>query len=427
MARRPVQRIVIPYKPRKQQLELHKSDKRFSLNICHRRFGKTVFEINKLLKAALTCQLKNPRYAYIAPYFRQAKTIAWDYLKFFCLPIPGVKFNESELRADLPNGARIQLFGADNPDSLRGIYLDGCVLDEYAQIRPSLLPEIIRPALSDRKGWLDVTGTPKGRNHFWDLLNAVEHDEKWSVNVFKASETGIVDSEELEEARKIMSADQFEQEFECSFTAAIQGSYFHKEMKDARADDRILKNIPIENGIPVNTFWDLGMNDTTVIWFHQQVGLEHRFVDFYEANGEALSHYAKLLKEKDYLYGDHYLPHDVVVKELQSGRSRLEVLQEMGVKPIEVVPRVTSKGEAIEAARASLPKCWFSESKCDVGIRALENYRKEWDDKRQVFRDRPLHDWASNPADAFMQFAQGFQSKSTQIKLEMPQVGWLGA
>lgn len=411
MARR-TETVVIPYCPRSQQLVMHSALTRFALNVCHRRFGKTVYEINKAIRAALTCDKRAPRYAYIAPFFRQAKTIAWDYLKFYTAVIPGIRVNESELRVDLPNGARIQLYGADNPDSLRGIYLDGCVLDEYAQIRPSLLAEVIRPALSDRLGWLDVTGTPKGRNHFWDLLESVKDNPEWSVNIFRASDTGIISESELKAARELMTKDQYEQEYECSFTAAVEGAYFSNEMAEAKP--RILR-IPIEPSVPVNTFWDLGRNDTTVIWFHQRVGLENRFIDYYENNGESLHHYAQVLRNKGYLYGDHYLPHDVVVTELTTNKSRAETLKESGVNPLVVVPRTSDKLEAIEMARRSIASCWFDSERCADGIRALENYRKEYDEKRQVFRDRPLHDWASNPADAFMQFAQGYQP-STQFK-----------
>lgn len=291
------------------------------------------------------------------------------------------------------------------------------MLDEYAQIRPSMMPEIIRPALSDRLGWLDVTGTPCGRNHFWELIEAVKDSPDWTINIFRASDTGIIPESELAAAKQIMSVDQYEQEYECSFTAAIQGAYFSDQMKAANEAGRIL-NIPIEPSIPVNTFWDLGRNDTTVIWFHQRVGLENRFVDYYENNGESLHHYAKLLRDKGYLYGEHYLPHDVQVTELTTNKSRRETLEQSGVKPLVVVPRVETKGEAIEMARRAIPSCWFDKERCKEGIRALENYRKEWDDKRQVFRDRPLHDWASNPADAFMQFAQGYEVKKAFKPIE---------
>ena len=396
---------VVLFKPRELQDKLYNTHKRWNLTICHRRFGKTVYEINKTIRKAVGNTLKNPRYAYIAPFRNQAKLIAWDYLKEFSKPIPGVTFNESELRADYPNGARIQLFGADKPDGIRGVYMDGVVLDEYAQIKPSLFGEVIRPLLSDRKGWCDFTGTPKGRNHFWELFEQVKDDPDWSVNIFKASETGIIDPAELDSAQRLMSKDQYEQEFECSWTAAIQGAYYADIIAKMREDGQITR-VPYEPSTEVNTFWDLGRNDTTAIWFHQQIGREHRFIDFYENNGEGLAHYAKVLKERDYLYGRHYLPHDVEVTELTTNTSRKDALENMGVKPVEVIKRVGDINHGIELTRQKLPTCWIDKDKCHEGLRALENYQKEWDDKRQVFRSYPLHNWASNPADAFRQFAQ---------------------
>lgn len=400
--------IVIPYEPRSQQMELHESQRRWMLTICHRRFGKTVYAVNKLIKANFTCPLINPRHAYIAPFLKQAKQIAWDYLKLYSRPIPGIQINEAELRIDYPNGGRIRLYGADNPDSLRGIYLDGVEFDEYAQIQPKLFSEVIRPALSDRKGWAEFMGTPKGRNHFYDLHEAIKNNSNWDVNIFKASETLLVDKSELESARDIMTEDEYNQEYECSFTAAVQGSYFAKELNKIREKGQII-NIPIEN-LEVNTFWDLGRNDTTAIWFHQKVGKENRFIDFYEANGEGLEFYARVLKEKGYLYGTHYLPHDVNVTDLSRGdnKSRKQILESLGVKPISVVPRVSDINKGIEQTRQSFPTCWFDEERCKDGLKALEGYRKSYDEKNQVFRNSPMHDWCSNPADAFRQFAQGY-------------------
>lgn len=354
--------------------------------------------------------LEQPRYAYIAPFRNQAKLIAWDYLKKFSKPIIGTTFNEAELRADYPNGARIQLFGADKPDGIRGVYMDGVVLDEYAQIKPSLFGEVIRPLLSDRKGWCDFTGTPKGRNHFWELFEQVKSDSDWSVNIFKASETKIIDDGELASAQRLMSKDQYEQEFECSWTAAVQGAYYADIIAKMRDDGQITR-VPYEASSEVHTFWDLGRNDTTAIWFMQQIGRENRFIDFYENNGEGLAHYAKVLKDKDYVYGKHYLPHDVEVTELTTNKSRKETLESFGIKPLVVVKRVSDINEGIELTRQKLPTCYFDEARCKEGLRALENYQKEWDDKRQVFRSYPLHNWASNPADAFRQFAQADLNK----------------
>ena len=154
----------------------------------------------------------------------------------------------------------------------------------------------------------------------------------------------------------------------------------------------------------------MGRNDTTAIWFHQKVGKENRFIDFYESNGEGLEFYARILKEKGYLYGKHYLPHDVNVTDLSRGdnKSRKQILESLGVKPISVVPRVSDINKGIEQTRQSFPTCWFDEERCKEGLKALEGYKKSYDEKNQVFRNSPMHDWCSNPADAFRQFAQGY-------------------
>ena len=399
--------VTIPYKPRPLQRAIHERLKRFNLLVIHRRAGKTVLAINQLIKWVMTCPHDRPRGAYIAPLYRQAKSIAWDYLQHYCRPIPGAEFNQAELRVDLPGGARIQLFGADNPDSLRGLYFDGVVIDEVAQISPSLFPEIIRPAIADRMGAVLFLGTPKGRNYFHDLYMDVRNNEDWLVEVHRASETGIIDPDELAAARASMSEDLYQQEFECSWSAAIKGTYYGDLINKAREEGRICR-IPIESKVPVHTFWDLGRNDSTSIWFMQQVGLERRFIDYYETNGEGLDHFARVLKEKGYLYGDHYLPHDVEVTELSTNDNRREILERLGVRPIKVVPRIGSVQEGIELVRQELPSCWFDEVRADYGIRCLENYAKDWDESRQVFRSTPRHDQWSHGADAFRMFAQGY-------------------
>lgn len=409
-------KIRVPYRPRPLQKQLFKDRKRWNVNVCHRRFGKTVYELNAMIRLALECPLERPQYAYISPYLKQSKAIAWDYLLHYTAPIPGRKVNQSELRVDLPNGARIRLYGADNPDALRGIYLDGVVMDEYAQIQPSLFPEVIRPALSDRKGWADFTGTPKGQNHFYDLYLRALSQPDWKVSIFRASETGIVDPDELRAAQAMMSEDEYLQEFECSWTAAIKGSYYGDLLAMSLKQGRI-GNVPVAHSVPVNTFFDLGMNDTTAIWFHQQTApSEHRFIDYYENSGEDLAHYARVLQNKGYLYGEHYFPHDVKVKELTSGMSRLQKLHELGITNTVVVPRVDNINEGIEMTRSILPFCHFDKESCEFGLRALQEYQKAWDDKMQVFRTKPLHNWASNGADAFRQFAQGYHGANPASK-----------
>ncbi len=406
----PVTEIVIPYAPRPLQRDLHRrlDHKRWAVVVCHRRWGKTVWAINHLIKRALTTG-NAARYAYFAPYLKQAKSIAWDYLKHFSRPIPGISINETELRVDYPNGSRIRLLGADNPDSQRGVYLDGAVLDEYAQMAPSLFTEILRPALSDRKGWCVWTGTPKGRNQFYDLYEQARDKGDWVAALFKASETGIIDPVELASARQMMSEDEYLQEYECSWQAALKGAYFSKEINDARSAGRIGK-VPHQPNLSVDTWWDLGMDDSTAIWFTQDAGREIHVIDYYEGSGEGLAHYRdvldKLKSERGYRYGRHFGPHDLAVRELGSGKSRVETAIGMGLR-FEVVPRVEHKADAIQAARNILTHVWIDELRCARGLICLESYRKEWDDRLQVFRDKPLHDQYSHGADALMTLARG--------------------
>ena len=394
--------IKIPYRPRPLQRKAHNKKERFALLVCHRRFGKTVFVINEAIKQAVTCKLKAPRFAYIAPFYKQAKNVAWDMLKYYSQPIPNIVFNESELKADFPNGARISLYGGDNPDSLRGIYLDGVMMDEYAQMSPRLWAEIIRPAISDRKGWAIFIGTPKGHNNFFDLYQEVKDDEDWYVKVHRASETNYIDAEELEAAKKDMSEDQYQQEFECSWTAAIQGAYYGRLLEEAEKESRIGK-VQHDTGALVETWWDLGIGDSTAIWFVQRIGAELRVIDYYENNGESLGHYANVLqdkaKENEWNYGDHVFPHDVRQRSLDTGRTRVETLQNLGVEPT-IIPQMKVE-DGIEAVRRKLKNCWFDEMKCRRGIDALRQYRAQYDEKNQVFKLRPVHDWASHAADAF--------------------------
>ncbi len=414
------------YQPRPLQADLHRRLRRFSVLVCHRRFGKTVLTINELIDRALRCKLERPRYAYIAPFRNQAKQISWDYLQAHLRPIPGVAFNQAELRADLPNGARITVYGADNPDALRGIYLDGVVFDEFAQMPQRLWSEIIRPALADRRGWAVWIGTPMGRNAFWQIYEYARttDDPEWFAAMYRASETGIIDPAELEASRQEMTPDQYEQEWETSFDAAIIGSYYGPQMKAAEDENRVCR-IPVEPHVKVTTAWDLGIGDSTAIWFCQRVGKEVRLIDFYEASGVGLDHYAKLLQDKGYVYGEHILPHDVQVKELGTGVSRLETLDKLGLRNVRIVPQL-AVDDGISAVRGLLPRCWFDEDRTRRGRDALAQYRREYDDKLKSFRQRPLHDWTSHAADAMRYLAMGLTDDasdwSTPLKAD---VGWI--
>jgi phage terminase large subunit len=361
--------------------------------------GKTVACINDLIRAAITCDKPEPRFAYIAPYYAQAKDVAWAYLKRFTASIPGAVTNEQELRVDLPGGGRVRLYGADNYERLRGIYLDGVIVDEFGDVDPRAWSEVIRPALADRKGWAVFIGTPKGRNHFAEIWNqAQDRPDEWYSLILKASQTGIVDPIELADSRSVMSEDQYNQEFECSFDAAVVGSYYGKLIEKAESEGRI-GNVAWEPQIPVQTWWDLGIDDSTAIWFVQILGREIRLIDYYENSGVGLDHYAKVLKDKDYVYGQHMLPHDVQVHELSTGKSRFAFLAGLGIRG--TVVRKHSVEDGINSVRSILPRCWFDKAKCSRGVEALRQYRQEWDDKQKAFRGRPLHDWSSHSADSF--------------------------
>jgi phage terminase large subunit len=404
--------IEIPYSPRPLQARLHNelAKSRWGVVVCHRRFGKTVMAINHLLRDAILNDKTNPRYAYIAPTYRQAKAVAWYYLKQFAGKVPMVRFHETELRCDLPNGARIQLLGAENYDALRGIYLDGSVLDEMADMPEALFPEVLRPALSDRKGWAFFIGTPRGHNAFFDLYESAVASDDWFTQVYKASETRIVDEEELHAARQMMTEDQFEQEFECSWVANVPGAIFGKELQVVQESGRI-GNVPYDQAHKVDTWWDLGIGDSTAIWFTQNVGRAIHVIDYYEARNEGLPHYAKILTNKGYFYGSHNAPHDIEVRELGSGKSRREVAYDLGIN-FRVVPKLPVE-DGIHAAQLILSRCWFDQVKCKPGLECLRHYHRAYNERLRTFRNSPVHDFSSHAADAWRYFAVGVKENRT--------------
>ena len=407
---------VIPYAPRPQFVAFHDRTERFALGVAHRRAGKTVACINDLIRGALTCKQRNPRFAYIAPLFKQAKSAAWDYLKHYGLAVPRTTAHESELRVDFPNGGQVRLHGADNPDALRGIYLDGVVLDEYAQMRAVVWPEVIRPALADRIGWAAFIGSPMGRNAFCDLYEQARADPAWFVFRLKASETGLIPAAELEAARTAMSADQYAQEFECSFDAAIVGAYYGSLMQQAEDEARIT-TVPWDPSIEVHTAWDLGIGDSTAIWFFQQIGLEIHVIDYHENSGVGLSHYVGELEARrgrGWVFGEHILPHDAKARELTTGKTREQALAGLGLIP-RILPAEPVE-DGINAVRNLLPRCWFDETRCARGIEALRQFRRDYDDRLKAFKGRPLHDWTSHAADAFRYLAMGLPERAQALK-----------
>lgn len=422
-----MEEIEIDYAPRLQFVPYHNRTERFACIVAHRRAGKTVACIHDLQKDALTCPLERPRCSYIAPSYKQAKAVAWDYLKAAAAPLYpyGAKANESELRMDYPNGGQVRLFGADNYDALRGMYNDSAVLDEFADFDPRAWPEVIRATLADRRGRATFIGSPKGHNQLYDIHKRSQTESDWFSLILKASETKLISAEELESARRDLSEEQYAQEFECSFEAAIAGAYYGKLMAQAERDKRICP-VPYEPTAQVWTSWDLGIRDATSIWFAQVVGREVRIIDYYESSGADLAHYVRELQNRPYIYAGHIVPHDAQAKELGTGKSRLEVLSSLGLKNITVAPMHRVE-DGINAVRVFIPKCYFDKNKCERGIEALKLYRAEYSDKLRTLSAHPVHDWASHAADSFRYLAQSLDSQALKTnfhrKIVYPKLG----
>ncbi len=410
-------RVVIPYTPRPQFEAYHDRTERFAKIVAHRRFGKTVGCINDMIRAALCNprQYPPPRYAYVAPTYTQAKDVAWSYLKHYSQPIPGIKTSESELWVEYPNGARIRLYGADNYDRMRGLYHDGVTIDEPAQMDPRAWPEVIRPTLSDYAGWGTFIGTPAGRDWFYkiDLNEDGTPASDFFRLTLKASETGLIQEAELQSLKSGLTDEQFAQEFECSFEAAVVGAYYGKLMMAAEGEKRIT-GVPYEPTAKVYTAWDLGIADATAIWFAQVVGREIHLIDYYEATGADLGHYVREIDRRNYIYAGHIVPHDAQAKELGTGKSRLEVLESLGLRNLVVAPMHRVE-DGINAVRTIIPRCWFDAKKCSRGIDALKLYRAEYDDKLQTLKPRPVHDWASHGADSFRYLALSLDLQASRV------------
>lgn len=388
-----------------------------------------------LIDAALRATRPESRFSYLSPTYSQSKDAAWSYLKRFTADIPGVEQRESDLMVVFPNGNRVRLYGADKFDRLRGGYNDGCVLDEYGDIDPRAWPEVLRPSLADRRGWAVFIGTPKGRNDFWRLHQAAEANPDWYSMVLKASKSGLLPDEELADMRGMMSADQYDQELECSFDAAIRGAIYRTELAALEASGRIC-GVPYDPAVPVWTAWDLGVGNSTAIWCGQLVGKEIHIIDHYEAAGEALVHYVQWLDSKPYRYGLDLLPHDAAARELGTGKTREEVLRSNGRK-VRVLP-AQSIEDGIEAVKLMLGRTWFDRDKTVRGRECLAHYRRDFNDKMGIYRDTPVHDWASDSADAMRYLAMGLR-ETTPTRMEYtPKIrpvfrqaggnsGWMGA
>jgi phage terminase large subunit len=433
------QRVEIPYAPRQWARRLHASFLRWAVLVLHRRAGKTTAIMNHHQRAAMDDRwelarlrallpdatedylrplLKRRIYWHVMPTLKQAKEVAWDMLKEFAAPIPGAKPNNSELTITYPTGNKVKLIGADDPDSLRGPALSGLSLDEYSQISPRVFGEVLSKALGDHLGYCIFAGTIKGKDQLYQIYQAGKDADEWysvwqDIDESMASESGptltalrqaIADDRKLV-LQGIMTQDEFDQEWYLSTDAAIKGAFYAKEMATARAAGRLTR-VPYDPALPVDTDWDLGMDDLLTIWFTQSLRSgEVRCIDYYETADKGLPEVAGELREKPYVYGTHWAPHDISVRELGTGKSRLDVARENGIK-FSITPRLHGeKGfevtEGIKAARLLMARCWFDEEKCSRGLEALRHYKSSFNKQLGEFTGVPVHDWASHGADAF--------------------------
>lgn len=450
---------VIGYEPRQLQRHIEKQERRFNVEVLHRRFGKTVMKVRKLIRKACYCPFERGRYAYVAPTYSQAEDIAWAYLYEWARMIyQHLGLNERQyvergkLAVHLPtfdgNLSRIRLYGVDSPKQrIRGLYLDGVVLDEYAWIPPSVWAEQIRPMLMDdvREGvdlegdpnqWADFIFTPKGRNHSYTMYRRADQwyrgepvreldpetgketesfSKEWFACRYGASKTKIISKGELAQAHRDMGRSKYNQEMEVSFDAASEGAVFAKEIEWVRSQGRI-QPVPYNPLLPVHTGWDLGWDSATAIWFVQIQGQEPRVIDFYEATGAGLAHFADVLAERGYRYGKHFLPWDVDIHELGSGKSRSSILRELGIRPTPIDKKFSPPDrEAI--VQSILPMCRFDETNCAEGLDRLALYRREWNEKMQKFQVSAMDDWASHAADAFGYLCIGIRSMLRQADI----------
>lgn len=411
--------IVIPYQAREQFRPFHNRTQRWGCLVVHRRGGKTVAAVNDVVRAAITCKTRNPLFGYVAPYRMQAKSVAWGYLKYYAQPITK-SVNEGELIVTLINGGQVRLFGADNPDSIRGLGFDGLLNDEYGDFMPSVWGNVLRPALSDKQGWAVFMGTPKGKNQFWDIAEMARNNpEEWYFLNLPASKSGILPQSELDDLKSQLSPDQYLQEMECNFEAAILGAYYGTEMRELSEGGRVTE-VKYDPSLPTFTAWDIGHRDDTSIWWFQMIRSEIHVIDFYTVSGSGVEDVGNFVKAKPYHYAKHYLPHDARAKTFASnGKSTIEqLIAILGFENMAIVPSLSVQ-DGIQAVRMTLPNCWFDALKCKEGIEALRQYEREYDEDNKCFRTSPKHNWASNPSDAFRMLAISWR-EAPQIRLVHP-------
>lgn len=416
-------RLPYNYEPRPYQLPvLQALDKGVKRAVCtwHRRAGKDKTFINHIARSMYE---RVGAYYYFFPTYRQGKKVLWNGIDRngfkFLDHIPKElrkRTDNTDMLIETNNGSIFQVVGTDKVDLIVGSNPVGCVFSEYSLQNPAAW-DFIRPVLAENNGWAVFIFTPRGKNHaFTQLELARTYPDIWYSEVLTVEDThaipaDILAQERLEIIRKDGNDALYMQEYMCDFEVPIQGSYYAEQLMLADKEGRIT-GVPYDMNTQVHTAWDLGMDDSMTIWFFQVVGREYHFIDYYESSGEGIQYYIKLMKEKPYIYGQHFAPHDIKVRELGTGKSRWEVAKSLGIE-FEIAPKLDIL-DGIAATRGLLNSCWFDKIKCERGLSALRSYHKEWDEDNQVFKKKPEHDWSSHGADGFRTFAVGFKQKVLQ-------------
>ncbi len=346
-------------------------------------------------------------YYYFFPHFSQGRKILWDgidkagfrFLDHIPKELIAGNPNSTEMKIRLRNGSIIQIIGTNNIDSIVGTNPIGCVFTEYSLQDPRAW-SLIRPILVENGGWAVFNFTPRGANHGKDIFDMARDNPDWYCQLLTVEDTGIISEADLQAERDSgMSEDFIQQEFYCSFTLGVEGSYYARYMEEARDEDRI-GNVAWDKQNRVFTAWDIGYGDSTAIIFYQIIGQEVHIIDYYEDHGKGLPHYAGVLKDKPYIYADHFAPHDIESHAFSSGLSAREVGASLGLRFITLPTLKLRLEDGIEALRGVFPRIWIDVTKCKGLIKCLENYRKEFDQRLETYKERPLHDKYSHGADA---------------------------
>ena len=425
-------KLTIPYnfQPRKYQIPLFKAfDSGVKRGVCvwHRRAGKDKCGLNVFIREMFK---RKGQYYHLFPTARQARKAIWDgidrdglkVMDHFPKEVIASK-NETDMKVTLTNGSIYQLVGTDmGLDWLVGTNPVGLLFSEYPIMSPKAW-DFLRPIIRENDGIALFVYTPRGQNHGHRMYEMAQNNDSWFCSKLTVEDTcrdsdgedgsRVVSADDLEEERREgMDEQMIQQEYYCSFHAAIPGAYFAKEMTRMETDGRIGR-IPWEPKLRTSTYWDLGIDDSMSVVFAQQHGQEVRIIDYYEASGEGLPHFISEIKSKPYSYDSHNAPWDIEVRELTTGKTRRETARSLGIN-FRVGKKVNKKEEAIEQARQLLHRCWMDRRKCEKLIAALRNYHKEYDDKNQVFKARPVHNWASHGADSFMELAMSIRPERTE-------------